>query len=76
MYAVRHEPTRFQPCRRVRGRKNDTRFSEPGRARKKLKASLSKSGVEEHWRENVRGSHCGFCSLAADQQLGSSINAE
>jgi hypothetical protein len=26
MYTVRHDPTRLQPCRRVRGRKNNTRL--------------------------------------------------
>ena len=26
MHTVRRDPTRLQPCRRVRGRKNNTRF--------------------------------------------------
>ena len=26
MQTVRHDPTRLQPCRRVQGRKNDTRL--------------------------------------------------
>jgi hypothetical protein len=26
MHTVRHDPTRLQPCRRVRGRKNNTRL--------------------------------------------------
>ena len=26
MHAVRHDPTRLQPCRRIRGRKNTTRL--------------------------------------------------
>jgi hypothetical protein len=35
-----------------------------------------KNGVEDRWRKDVRRSRSRFCLLAADHQLGSSINAE